>query len=96
MKEGGFIILNASTTSVKGMANFSVYNATKAAVRSFARTWSSDLKGRGIRVNAGSPGVIVTPAFDALLGNENIKGFTDDMAGQIPLGHRPPQTLTNG
>jgi NAD(P)-dependent dehydrogenase (short-subunit alcohol dehydrogenase family) len=86
MKEGGSIIFNASTTSIKGMANFSVYSATKAAVRSFAHTWSSDLKGRGIRVNAVSPGVIVTPAFDALLGNENIKGFTDDMAGQIPLG----------
>jgi NAD(P)-dependent dehydrogenase (short-subunit alcohol dehydrogenase family) len=87
MKEGGSIILTASTTSIKGMENFSVYSATKAAVRSFARTWTSDLKGRGIRVNAVSPGVIVTPAYDSLLGKENIKGFTDYMVGQIPL-HR--------
>ena len=86
MTEGGSIILNASTTSIKGMENFSVYSATKAAVRSFARTWTSDLKGRGIRVNAISPGVIVTPAYDALLGTDNIKGFTDYMSGQIPLG----------
>ncbi len=87
MKKGGSIILTASTTSIKGMENFSVYSATKAAIRSFARTWTSDLKGRGIRVNAVSPGVIVTPAYDSLLGKENIKGFTDYMVGQIPL-HR--------
>jgi NAD(P)-dependent dehydrogenase (short-subunit alcohol dehydrogenase family) len=86
MKEGGSIILNASSTSIKGMENFSVYSATKAAVRSFARTWTSDLKGRGIRVNAISPGVVVTPAYDALLGKDNVKGFTDYMSGQIPLG----------
>jgi NAD(P)-dependent dehydrogenase (short-subunit alcohol dehydrogenase family) len=86
MQEGGSIILNASSASIKGMENFSVYSASKAAVRSFARTWSSDLKARGIRVNAVSPGVIVTPAYDALLGKENIKGFTEYMAGQIPLG----------
>jgi NAD(P)-dependent dehydrogenase (short-subunit alcohol dehydrogenase family) len=86
MKDGGSIILNASSASIKGMENFSVYSATKAAVRSFARTWTSDLKGRGVRVNAISPGVVVTPAYDALLGKENVKGFTDYMIGQIPLG----------
>ena len=50
--------------SSKGFANWSIYSATKAAVRSFARTWSSDLKGRNIRVNAVSPGVIDTPGHE--------------------------------
>jgi NAD(P)-dependent dehydrogenase (short-subunit alcohol dehydrogenase family) len=86
MKDGGSIVLTASTTSIKGMENFSVYSATKAAVRSFARTWTTDLKGRGIRVNAISPGVIVTPAYDQLLGKDGIKQFTEYMKGQIPLG----------
>jgi NAD(P)-dependent dehydrogenase (short-subunit alcohol dehydrogenase family) len=86
MQKGGSIVLNASTTSIKGMENFSVYSATKAAVRSFARTWTSDLKGRGIRVNAISPGVVVTPAYGALLGADNVKTFTDFMTGQIPMG----------
>jgi NAD(P)-dependent dehydrogenase (short-subunit alcohol dehydrogenase family) len=86
IKDGGSIVLTASSSSIKGMENFSVYSATKAAVRSFARTWTSDLKARGIRVNAVSPGVVVTPAYDGLLGKDNIKGFTDYMAGQIPLG----------
>jgi NAD(P)-dependent dehydrogenase (short-subunit alcohol dehydrogenase family) len=61
MGHGGSIILNASIVASKGFANWSIYSATKAAVRSFARTWSSDLKGRNIRVNAVSPGVIETP-----------------------------------
>jgi NAD(P)-dependent dehydrogenase (short-subunit alcohol dehydrogenase family) len=86
MANGGSIVLSASSASVKGMENFSVYSATKAAVRSFARTWTSDLKGRGIRVNAISPGVVVTPAYDNLLGKDNVKGFTEYMTGQIPLG----------
>jgi NAD(P)-dependent dehydrogenase (short-subunit alcohol dehydrogenase family) len=68
------------------MENFSVYSATKAAVRSFARTWTTDLKGRGIRVNAISPGVVVTPAYDTFFGKENVKAFTDFMIPQIPLG----------
>src|SRR5271163_1820782 len=64
--DGGAIILNASIVSIKGMANFSVYSATKAAVRSFARTWTVDLKDRKIRVNVVSPGPIETPAIDRL------------------------------
>src|SRR4051812_18914607 len=52
MPDRGSIILNASIVSIKGMPAFSVYSATKAAVRSFARSWTTDLKGRGIRVNA--------------------------------------------
>jgi NAD(P)-dependent dehydrogenase (short-subunit alcohol dehydrogenase family) len=86
MKKGGSIVLNASIAAIKGMENFSVYSATKAAVRSFARTWTTDLKGRGIRVNAISPGVVVTPAYDELLGKDGVKRFTDYMVGQIPQG----------
>ena len=59
--DGGSIILNASIVATKGAAAFSVYSATKAAVRSFARTWTVDLKSRKIRVNAISPGPIDTP-----------------------------------
>jgi NAD(P)-dependent dehydrogenase (short-subunit alcohol dehydrogenase family) len=60
LKDGGAIILNASIVASIGMEAFSVYSATKAAVRSFARTWTSDLKKRKIRVNAISPGVVPT------------------------------------
>lgn len=61
INQGGKIILNASVASNKGMANLSVYSATKAAVRSFARTWCNDLKDKKIRVNTISPGVTHTP-----------------------------------
>ena len=61
-QDGGSIILTASTAASKGIEGFSVYNATKAAIRSFARTWTVDLKQRKIRVNAISPGPIDTPA----------------------------------
>src|SRR6202167_3699412 len=64
--DGGSIILNASIVASKGNAASSVYSATKAAVRSFARTWTTDLKERKIRVNALSPGPIKTPAYDRL------------------------------
>jgi len=66
MPPGSAIILNASTTSVKGTPAFSVYSATKAAVRSFARNWTLDLKERKIRVNAVSPGVEPTPGYDLI------------------------------
>jgi NAD(P)-dependent dehydrogenase (short-subunit alcohol dehydrogenase family) len=66
MGPGGSIILNASIVATKGWASWSVYSATKAAVRSLARTWSSDLRGKNIRVNAVSPGVIPTPAHENL------------------------------
>ena len=64
MSDGGSIILNASIVSIKGFPASSVYSATKAAVRSFARTWTMDLKDRGIRVNAVSPGPIDTPLLN--------------------------------
>jgi len=86
MPPGSSIVLNASIAGRKGMENFSVYSATKAALRSFARTWTTDLKARGVRVNAVSPGVVVTPAYDSLLGKDGTKNFTDYMKAQIPLG----------
>ena len=81
LKPGASVILTGSIASGKGMASFSVYNATKAAVRSFARSWILDLKGRGIRVNVLSPGYTVTPGLNRLVGaNEQAA-----MAGTVPL-----------
>ena len=87
MPPGSAIILNASTTSVKGTPAFSVYSATKAAVRSFARNWTLDLKERKIRVNAVSPGVVPTPGYDLMgLTKEQVQGFVDFQVTTIPLG----------
>jgi NAD(P)-dependent dehydrogenase (short-subunit alcohol dehydrogenase family) len=87
MPDGGAIILNASIVSIKGMEAFSVYSATKAAVRSFARTWTTDLKARKIRVNVVSPGPIETPAIDTLAGSEEkSREFKSGMVSQVPLG----------
>src|SRR4051812_17949638 len=64
MNDGGSIILTGSIADMKGFPSMSVYSATKAAVRSFARTWTTELKERHIRVNAISPEHIDTPIFD--------------------------------
>jgi NAD(P)-dependent dehydrogenase (short-subunit alcohol dehydrogenase family) len=85
LPDGGSVILNASIVSIKGMPAFSVYSATKAAVRSFARGWTNDLKERKIRVNVISPGPIETPAIDKIAG-ENRDGFLAQMAAGVPLG----------
>lgn len=61
LNDGGSILLTGSVAGSRGIANFGVYNATKAAIRSFARTWTNDLKSRKIRVNVISPGPIDTP-----------------------------------
>src|SRR5215469_10916436 len=70
MNDGASIILNASIATIKGFPAMSVYSTTKAAVRSFARTWTNELRGRRIRVNAISPGHIDTPIFDTWLQGE--------------------------
>jgi len=86
MPDGAAIVLNASIVSVKGMPSFGVYSATKAAVRSFARTWTNELKGR-IRVNVVSPGPIDTPGVDGLVSSEQeAKQFKANLASQVPLG----------
>jgi NAD(P)-dependent dehydrogenase (short-subunit alcohol dehydrogenase family) len=85
--DGGSIILNASIVSIKGMEAFSVYSATKAAVRSFARTWTVDLKARKIRVNAVSPGPIDTPGMNGLAQSaEQLEQIKAGMAAGVPLG----------
>jgi NAD(P)-dependent dehydrogenase (short-subunit alcohol dehydrogenase family) len=87
MPEGGTIVLNASVVSIKGMPAFGVYSATKAAVRSFARTWTNELKDRKIRVNVVSPGPIDTPGVDGLAQDaEQAKQLKANLASQVPLG----------
>jgi len=84
---GGSIILNASIVSIKGTPALSVYSATKAAVRSFARTWTLDLKDRRIRVNAVSPGPIDTPGVDSLAKTaEELAQFKAAMISGVPMG----------
>ena len=82
MPDGGSIILNASIVASKGFRDWSVYSATKAAVRSFARTWTTDLKDRRIRVNALSPGYIDTPPWRSL----NVADMRANASGTVPLG----------
>jgi NAD(P)-dependent dehydrogenase (short-subunit alcohol dehydrogenase family) len=82
MADGGSIILTGSIGSSKGFEAISVYSATKAAIRSFARSWTSDLKARGIRVNVVSPGPIQTPGFD-VFANDDVKQY---MKSIVPLG----------
>jgi NAD(P)-dependent dehydrogenase (short-subunit alcohol dehydrogenase family) len=87
LPDGASIILNASIVATKGFENFSVYSATKAAVRSFARTWTVDLKARKIRVNALSPGPIATPAIETLTGSsEGVRQWEASMSAGVPLG----------
>jgi len=85
---GASVILTGSTTSVKGTANFSIYSATKAAVRNLARSWVLDLKGRAIRVNTLSPGPIHTPGLVDLAGPDAAQqqGLLDYLTSQVPLG----------
>lgn len=88
LRDGASIVINGSMVSIKGVPAFSVYAATKAALRSFARSWSVDLKARKIRVNVVSPGTVVTPGYkDALgLSDEQIKAMEADVAATAPLG----------
>ncbi len=86
-QDGGSIILNASIASIKGFEAFSVYSATKAAVRSFARSWTVDLKARKIRVNTLSPGPIDTPILDGLASTEEeLAKLKTGLATAVPLG----------
>jgi NAD(P)-dependent dehydrogenase (short-subunit alcohol dehydrogenase family) len=85
-QEGGSIILNASIGSSKGVEETSVYSSTKAAVRSFARTWTVDLRHRKIRVNAISPGPIDTPIFSNLTQNEEqSEQFKKNIVNTVPM-----------
>jgi NAD(P)-dependent dehydrogenase (short-subunit alcohol dehydrogenase family) len=82
LDRGSSVILTGSMMSIKGFAALSVYNASKAAVRSFARNWILDLKGRGIRINVLSPGYTDTPGLSEFVTGEQKAA----MAASVPLG----------
>lgn len=86
LTQGASVILTGSTAAVKGTANFSVYSASKAAVRNLARSWALDLQGRGIRVNVVSPGPVRTPGLGGLVAEEHRQGLFDALAAGVPLG----------
>jgi NAD(P)-dependent dehydrogenase (short-subunit alcohol dehydrogenase family) len=88
LRDGASVILNASIVASTGNPAFSVYSATKAAVRSFARTWAVDLRDRKIRVNAISPGIIPTPGYNTSLGMnaQQVDQFVESALPNIPLG----------
>lgn len=86
LADGASIVLTSSTTSVQGTAGFSVYSASKAAVRNFARSWALDLKERGIRINVVSPGPVRTPGLGGLVDDASRQGLFDHLAAQVPLG----------
>ncbi len=87
LPDGASIILNASIVASKGLSSNSVYSATKAAVRSFARTWTTDLRDRRIRVNAVSPGSIDTPGLSDLLASSGTGEQRRKMIpNSVPLG----------
>lgn len=90
-KDGGSIILNGSIAAVKGFPGLGVYNASKAAVRSFARTWTMDLKARNIRVNVLSPGTIDTPILDPF--SQETKDYFVSLIPMARMG-RPEEIAT--
>ncbi|MFI0820921.1 SDR family NAD(P)-dependent oxidoreductase [Streptomyces sp. NPDC021098] len=86
LNDGASVILNSSVRAGDGVAAFGTYAASKAAIRSFARTWANELKDRNIRVNAISPGTIDTPGLDAVVGAEDTPATKDQFAAGTPLG----------
>ena len=85
LSDGASVILTASIAAIKGFSSDSVLSATKAAIRSFARTWTADLKDRGIRVNAVSPGPTETPGFNEVVGSSGLEARKAILTS-IPLG----------
>lgn len=85
---GASVILAGSTAGAMGTANFSIYSATKAAVRNLARSWVLDLKGRAVRINTLSPGPIHTPGLVDLAGPDQAQqqGLLDHLTAQLPIG----------
>jgi NAD(P)-dependent dehydrogenase (short-subunit alcohol dehydrogenase family) len=86
LSDGASIILPGSTAATSGSEAMGVYAASKAAVRSFARTWANELKGRGIRVNAIAPGPTDTPGISGAAPEEQAAQLKQAMAAQVPLG----------
>ena len=87
MSDGGSIILTSSIAHYKGFDGHNIYAASKAALRSFARSWTTDLKGRGIRVNCLSPGPVATPIISKMgVSQSDREVFDASIASRIPLG----------
>ena len=86
LNEGASVIVNASTAADNGTAGFGAYAASKAALRAFVRAWANELKGRGIRVNAVSPGPTDTSGITELVGEDNAAGFKANEAARIAIG----------
>jgi NAD(P)-dependent dehydrogenase (short-subunit alcohol dehydrogenase family) len=88
LKDGASVILNASITADMGLPGFAVYAATKAAVRSLARSWTTDLKHRGIRVNSVSPGVVPTEGYrtEQKMTEEQVADYAQRVTSEIPVG----------
>ena len=86
LRDGGSILLTGSTTTKQGTENFSVYSASKAAVRNFARSWMLDLRTRGIRVNVISPGAVGTEGLAGLVPPEHKDGLFEALAKATPMG----------
>jgi len=84
--DGASVVLMSSTTSALGGAAFSIYAASKAAIRNLARSWALDLKDRHIRVNALAPGPTHTPGLVGLVPDDQAQGLLDTMAAEVPLG----------
>jgi NAD(P)-dependent dehydrogenase (short-subunit alcohol dehydrogenase family) len=86
LNDGASVILNAATAAEHGAQAFGAYSASKAAVRSFARTWANELKGRNIRVNAISPGPIDTSGITELVGAQNAAAVKANMGAAVAMG----------
>lgn len=97
MPDGSSIVLNASIAGAKGLPAFSVYSASKAALRSLARSWIVDLKERRIRVNVVSPGTVPTPGYDSLgLTSQQMSDFLQAQGSATPLGRvGTPEEVAN-
>ena len=97
LADGGSIVLVASNAQYKGVPGFAVYSATKAALRSFARTWAAEFKDRGIRVNTLSPGPIDTPIFETVgLPADQVEAIKQSFVSQVPLGRiGQPEEMAN-
>lgn len=86
LNSGGSVIINASTSADRGAPSMGAYAASKAALRSFTRTWANELKDRGIRVNAISPGPTDTSGVVELVGAENVAAYNEGLAASLPIG----------
>ncbi len=88
LNDGASVILNDSVRADDGRETFGLYAASKAAVRSLARTWANELKDRGIRVNTVAPGAIDTPGVDIVIGEEHADAVKAELAAGVPIGRR--------